>query len=98
MTQQFETGKTYTCRSVCDADCVWTFTVERRTAKTVHFRNHETGNVHTCRPATVGGEEVAKPLGNYSMCPVLRASSERAPTAQAFNSQGRELTVTIPQD
>ena len=32
---KFEIGKTYSMRSICDHDCVWTYTVTARTAKTI---------------------------------------------------------------
>lgn len=32
---QFEAGKTYTTRSICDHDCIISLTVIKRTAKTI---------------------------------------------------------------
>lgn len=32
---KFEIGKTYSMRSICNQDCVWTYTVTARTAKTI---------------------------------------------------------------
>lgn len=31
----FEVGKTYSCKSACDQNCTWSYTVTARTAKTV---------------------------------------------------------------
>ena len=32
---KFEVGKTYSMRSICDSNCVWTYTVTARTAQTI---------------------------------------------------------------
>lgn len=32
---KFETGKSYSVRSACDYNCVWTYEVIERTAKTI---------------------------------------------------------------
>ena len=33
--KQFETGKTYTTRSICDQNCIFSITVISRTASTI---------------------------------------------------------------
>ena len=33
--RKFEVGKTYSMRSACDHNCVWTYTVTARTAQTI---------------------------------------------------------------
>ena len=75
-TKRFEIGKTYSMRSICDQDCVWTYTVIKRTASTVTLKD-EDGKVKTCRISKLGlkifNEESCQPLGNYSMAPTLRA-------------------------
>jgi hypothetical protein len=68
----FEVGETYSARSAVDADTVFQFTVTARTAKFVTVE-------HDGRSSRVGvldgpDGEWAKPLGTYSMCPVIRAS------------------------
>lgn len=72
----FEVGKTYSCRSICDHNCIWTFTVKSRTAKTVTLID-DSGKEMTRRLITKAsvawGAEVLYPFGNYSMCPVLSA-------------------------
>lgn len=73
---QFEIGNVYECRSICDYDCVWSYTVMARTASTVTIRNNETGNVQKNRIvgySKVCGIETVYPLGQYSMCPSLCA-------------------------
>lgn len=66
---KFETGKTYTTRSIGDADCIIRVTVLRRTAKTL-----VTMSGKTLRIAEYDGSEYVKPWGSYSMCPIVRAS------------------------
>lgn len=68
----FQVGKTYSCRSICDFDCVWSFEIVARTASTIKtacgksFRiNKKLTNHFAC--------EMLFPLGQYSMAPVLRA-------------------------
>jgi len=73
----FEVGKEYSMRSVCDHDCVWTFKVIARTAKTITV----VGIGHSlCGQFRINGKvsewagrETVYPLGRYSMAPVLRA-------------------------
>lgn len=69
---KFETGKTYNMRSICDHECVWSFKVTARTAQTITLKD-ERGQVTKCRISTENGREFVRPLGRYSMCPILRA-------------------------
>lgn len=73
MNKAFEIGKTYRMRSPCNYDCVWSFTVAKRTAKTVTLVGSD-GKVKRCGVRVYSGEESCTPLGRYSMCPVLRAA------------------------
>jgi hypothetical protein len=67
----FQTGETYCTRSMCDWDCIFKFTVVKRTAKFITIDDgHSTKRVGV---TVVDGVEYAKPYGNYSMCPVIRA-------------------------
>lgn len=76
--KKFEIGKTYSMRSICDHECVWTYTVIKRTAQTVtitdgneikRFRiNKQTSEYRNA--------ETIYPLGRYSMCPSLSADNE----------------------
>lgn len=76
---QFEIGKTYTMRSICDHDCVWEYTVTKRTAQTVTITDGK--NTQTCRiskrVSEYRGAETIYPLGQYSMSPSLTADNER---------------------
>lgn len=74
--KKFETGKTYSMTSICDSNCKWTYTVKTRTATMVTLID-ETGKEIKCKIAKAISEmdnrEAVKPLGTYSMCPILRA-------------------------
>jgi len=64
----FQSGKTYTGRSVCDYDCMFSITVKARTAKTI-----KTSDGKTFRIGMHDGCEFVRPMGNYSMAPIIRA-------------------------
>jgi len=73
--QQFEVGKTYTARSVCNSDCVFSFTVTKRTAKFITTVN-SMGEERRSKVQTheiFGDTETVRPLGGYSMAPIIRA-------------------------
>lgn len=72
MTKTFEIGKTYTARSICDYDCVFAWTVVSRTAKRMVLEDKR-GETRTVGIKVWGDCETAKPLGTYSMCPVINA-------------------------
>jgi hypothetical protein len=65
----FQIGKTYTARSACDHNCIFTVTVARRTAKTI-----TTSSGKTLRIGQYDGAEFVRPLGTYSMAPIVRAA------------------------
>lgn len=72
MTVQFKAGQTYSCRSVCDHNCIFTFKVLSRTEKTVYIR----GSMKTEGRRKVrvwNGVEQIDPYGRYSMAPILSA-------------------------
>lgn len=72
---KFEIGKTYSMKSICDQNCIWTYTVTARTAQTITITDGK--EVKTCRIVKNLSEylnaETVRPLGNYSMCPLLSA-------------------------
>ena len=72
---QFNVGQTYSMRSVCDHNCIWSYKVIKRTAKTVKLEPSDKtyGDVITCRPYIYEGIEKCKPTGSYSMAPILSA-------------------------
>lgn len=74
--KQFEIGKTYTMRSICDHECVWAYKVISRTAATITICD-EHGKKLTRRICKQVSEwnkaETVYPLGQYSMAPSLTA-------------------------
>lgn len=73
--KQFEIGKSYSMSSCCDHNCIWTYTVVARTAKTVTLSDGK--KEKKCRINKQSSEffkaEAVYPLGQYSMCPILTA-------------------------
>lgn len=73
---RFEIGNTYECRSICDYNCVWSYTVIARTESTITIVNNTTGETQKNRILGFSkqmGVEIVYPLGRYSMCPSLSA-------------------------
>ena len=74
--KKFEIGKTYSMRSACNYDCVWTYEVIARTAQMITLKD-DFGKITKCRIAKQTSEyfkaECVKPLGSYSMAPILVA-------------------------
>lgn len=72
----FTVGNKYSMRSVCDHNCVWEYTVIKRTSSTVTLQDDK-GKVITCRInkqySTYRNAETVFPLGKHSMCPTLSA-------------------------
>lgn len=73
MPKQFEVGGVYKCRSICDAECEWIFTVASRTAKMVTLIDDRFNEIKR-RVSEWDGAEVVMPVGSYSMAPILRAA------------------------
>ena len=80
--KKFKVGNQYSMRSACNHECVWTYKVLSRTACTVTLAqvmsNGKTKtDIITCRInkrlSEFCGAESVKPLGSYSMCPILSA-------------------------
>lgn len=70
----FEVGKSYSMRSACNHDCVWTYKVISRTRCTITISSRKNEQI-TCRVKAneILGAECCKPLGSYSMSPILSA-------------------------
>jgi hypothetical protein len=68
---KFQVGRTYSCRSVGDHDCVFSFAILSRTAQSVVINSHGTTARRKIRVRD--GVEEIDPLGRYSMAPVLSA-------------------------
>jgi hypothetical protein len=84
---KFEAGKTYNCRSACDYDTMFSWEVVSRTAKTMILRSKLDGD-RRVKIQDAGADEWCYPSGQYSMCPVIRASkpdeTERDHDLEAF--------------
>lgn len=75
--KKFEIGNTYSMRSACDHECVWTYTVVERTAQTITIDDGK--KIQKCRIVKRDSEyrdaETVLPFGRYSMCPMLSADN-----------------------
>lgn len=73
--KKFKVGSTYSMRSICDHNCVWTYTVTARTAQTVTITDGKvTLKRRICKKVSEwNNAETIYPLGQYSMAPSLRA-------------------------
>lgn len=73
--KRFEIGKTYSTRSICDHECVWSYTVISRTEKTITVTDgRETKRLRIIKDLSAyDNRETVRPLGSFSMCPLLRA-------------------------
>lgn len=67
----FKVGRTYATRSICDHDCIHSFEILDRTAKTVTVKVH--GKTVRRGVSTYCGIEQFKPFGSYSMAAIISA-------------------------
>ena len=72
--KRFQANQDYSARSICDSNCIFTFKVVRRTAKSIWIVGGQIKEI-TRKAITISddGNEMIFPLGKYSMAPVLRA-------------------------
>ncbi len=75
MVTQFKVGQTYSTRSICDHECIHSFTILARTAKMVTTREAHRITAKTIKRglSVYDGREQFKPFGNYSMCAIIDA-------------------------
>jgi len=71
---RFEIGKTYAQPSICDYECIFSFTILARTAKSVTVNVH--GKTVRRGLSIWNGVEQFKPFGSYSMCTIIGADRE----------------------
>ena len=73
--KKFEIGKTYTMRSACDHNCIWSYTVTARTAQTITVTDgKKTIKLRVIKKLSEYiGAEAVYPLGQYSLAPMLTA-------------------------
>jgi hypothetical protein len=76
MTKQFEVGKTYATRSICDSETWFAFTILSRTAKQITTEVH--GKIVRRGLYIYEGVEQFRPYGTYSMRAIIGADDERA--------------------
>jgi hypothetical protein len=69
---KFQVGQELSTRSLCDYDCVFRFTVVKRTAKTVTLKYFN--ELKTVKVRSRDGYEFCYPLGSYSMAPSVDAT------------------------
>ncbi len=75
MTTTFEVGQTYATRSLCDHDCIFSFTILDRTAKSVFI---DMNGKRVRKGLTIwNGVEQFRPFGTYSMCTIIGADKTR---------------------
>lgn len=74
--KKFEVGKIYSMRSPGDRNCIWSYIVTARTAKTITVVSDD-GEKKTLRInskiSEYFGAETVNPLGRYSLAPSLSA-------------------------
>lgn len=71
--KEFKPGTKYSTRLISDSQAIIEVHVQKRTAKTIIARVD--GQTKTLRIFMHDGVECVRPLGNYSMAPIVRASS-----------------------
>lgn len=82
---RFEVGEFYSCTSVCDHNCVWTFKVIGRTSKSIVIAEYMDGKLDAPKRKKIMihmDEESLFPKGTYSMAPILRAGNKMQTPAQ----------------
>lgn len=72
---KFEIGRTYSCRSIADYECVWTFQVVSRTAKFVTIKQSDKSELTKVGIKIFQDSEYCHPLGKFSMAPSLYATA-----------------------
>lgn len=73
--KKFEIGKKYSMESICDSNCIWSYTVIARTAQTVTITDgSNTLKLRISKKTSeYRGSETVYPLGQYSLAPMLSA-------------------------
>jgi hypothetical protein len=70
---QFQVGKTYTTRSACDYDCIFSFNIVKTSKSSVWFTGSCTEGVQRRAVKSYNGKQYFSPLGTYSMSPTINA-------------------------
>ncbi len=88
---KFEVGKTYSTRSICDHNCIYSIEVLKRTAKTITVREH--AEVKTLRISIYKDVEQVKPHGSYSMAAIIDATD----TKKLLKDWEKAQSVDLPE-
>ena len=70
---KFQVGKTYYTRSTCNHDCLFSYTVVKRTPKFITILK-DSGETKRRKVEIWNNAETIYPEGRYSMCPILSAN------------------------
>jgi hypothetical protein len=73
---KFKVSTDYGTRSICDHNCIFKFTVQKRTDKNIWILEKSSKKVIRRKIDIWNGEESIFPYGKYSMAPILRAGDE----------------------
>lgn len=100
---KFAEGKTYSTPSICDSECIFSITVDRRTTKTII-----TTEGKRLRISIYDGREQVFPFGRYSMATIIDASDldekrsdskpQASDTLESLMSEGKEIFTTEQLD
>jgi len=71
MTKTFKIGQTYSTRSACDHECIFSFTVKSRSNKFLVLSSNQ--GEKRVGVFVYDGTERAMPYGRYSMAPQITA-------------------------
>lgn len=73
--KKFEIGKTYSCRSICNHECIYSYTVIARTEKMITVQSgSEVKRLRIIKGLSeIRNAESVYPEGKYSMCPIISA-------------------------
>jgi len=89
---KFDIGSTYWCRSVGDYNAIWKFKVLKRTNKTITIVAGPGWTPEIKRISIYEEEEQVRPIGNYSMAPILGAKNLHE-DARGVIYKGVKLTI-----
>jgi hypothetical protein len=71
--KKFQVNNVYEARSLCNYDCVFSFTVIKRTKKQVTLKDNVTGEIFRRGIFIWQDNEACRPYGSYSMAPTINA-------------------------
>jgi hypothetical protein len=75
-TVKFQIGQIYSARSIGDSDCIFSYTVIKRTSKQITIQD-ERGEIVRKGVEIRHGSETCYPAGKYSMAHSIRANDTR---------------------